>query len=144
MQLKLPNRVLFKISRTPTNVFLFFYCNYFTIYSFQSSIYGTLIIPIMSARLKLFGCGKLNHSFHYVVSTLLHIHLCHYSNGQTMNSVHISPLKEYYEIVGESRPLSAFFPNMLIVLQKCISNHETKQSSKFQSDPSPNCFTIDV
>ena len=46
-------------------------------------------------------------------------------------------LKEYYEIVGESCPLSAF-------LQKCISNHETKQSSKFQSDPSPNCFTIDV
>ena len=37
-----------------------------------------------------------------------------------------------------------FFPNMLIFLQKCISNHETKQSSKFQSDPSPNCFTINV
>ena len=28
-------------------------------------------------------------------------------------------------------------------LRKCISNHETK-ASKFQSDPSPNCFTIDV
>ena len=47
-------------------------------------------------------------------------------------------LKEYYEIVGKSRPLSGFF------LQKCISNHETKQSSKFQSDPSPHCFTINV
>ena len=37
-----------------------------------------------------------------------------------------------------------FFPHMLIFLQKCISNHEAKQSSKFQSDPSPNYFTIDV
>ena len=42
-------------------------------------------------------------------------------------------LKEYYEIVDETRPLSGFF-----------SNHETKQSSKFLSDPSPYCFTIDV
>ena len=25
-----------------------------------------------------------------------------------------------------------------------MSTHETKQSSKFKSDPSPNCFTIDV
>ena len=38
-----------------------------------------------------------------------------------------------------------FSPKMLIFLQKCIiSNHETKQSSKFQSDPSSNCFKIDV
>ena len=37
-----------------------------------------------------------------------------------------------------------FFPHMLILLHKCISNHETKQASKFQSDPSSNCFTIDV
>ena len=29
-------------------------------------------------------------------------------------------------------------------LQKCISYHKTKQSSKFQSDLSSNCFTIDV
>ena len=29
------------------------------------------------------------------------------------------------------------------VLRKCISNHETKQASKFQCDPSSNCFTID-
>ena len=36
MQIKLPDRVLFKISGTPTN------CNYFQIYSFQSSMYGTL------------------------------------------------------------------------------------------------------
>ena len=47
-------------------------------------------------------------------------------------------LKEYYEIVGESRPLSAFFPKHA----DFFSNHETKQSSKFQSDPSTNCFTI--
>ena len=33
-----------------------------------------------------------------------------------------------------------FFPNMLIFLQKYISNHETKQSSKFQSDLSLNEF----
>ena len=46
-------------------------------------------------------------------------------------------LKEYYVIVGESRPLSAFFPQTCwFFSQKCISNHETKQSSKFQSDPS--------
>ena len=38
-----------------------------------------------------------------------------------------------------------FVPQMLILfLQKCISNHTTKQFSKFQSDPSSNCFTIDV
>ena len=30
-----------------------------------------------------------------------------------------------------------FVRHMLICLQKCISNHEAKQSSKFQSDPSP-------
>ena len=46
IQLKLPNRVLFKISGTPTNVRCFFYCNYFRIHSFQSSMYGTLQILI--------------------------------------------------------------------------------------------------
>ena len=56
----------------------------------------------------------------------------------------IGRLKEYYEIVGESRPLSVFSPTHAFFLQKCISTHETKQSSKFLSDPSPNCFTIDV
>ena len=50
----------------------------------------------------------------------------------------------YYEIVYEARPLWGFSPHMLIFLRKCISNHETKQASKFQSDPSANCFTIDV
>ena len=37
------------------------------------------------------------------------------------------------EIVGESRPLlyRHFSPNMQIFVQKCVSNHETKQSSKF-------------
>ena len=53
-------------------------------------------------------------------------------------------LKEYDEIVNEARPISSVSPQMLIFLQKCISNHEAKQSSKFQSDPSSNCFTIDV
>ena len=33
---------------------------------------------------------------------------------------------------------------LIYFLQKCISNHETKQASKFQSDPTSNCFTIDV
>ena len=59
-------------------------------------------------------------------------------------SIHNWALTEYYEIVGESRPLSAFFPTHSEFFQKCISTHETKQSSKFLSDPSPNCFTIDV
>ena len=53
-------------------------------------------------------------------------------------------LKEYYEIVGESRPLSGFFPHMLICLQMCISNHETKQSSKFQSDPIASQSTFEI
>ena len=54
-------------------------------------------------------------------------------------------LKEYYEIVNEARPLSGFFPTDAdFLLQKCIFNYETKQSSKFQSDPSSNGFTIDV
>ena len=46
-------------------------------------------------------------------------------------------LKEYYEIVDEARPLSGFFPTHADFLRKCISNHETKQASEFQSDPSP-------
>ena len=49
-------------------------------------------------------------------------------------------LKEYYEIVDEARPLSGFFPTHA----DFFTDHETKQSSKFLSDPSPNCFTIDV
>ena len=54
-------------------------------------------------------------------------------------------LKEYYEIVDEARPLSGLFPtHMLIFIQECIYNHETKQASKFQSDPSSNCFKVDV
>ena len=54
-------------------------------------------------------------------------------------------LKEYYEIVDEACPLSGFFSNTCwFFLQKCISNHETKQASKFQSDLSSNCFTINV
>ena len=54
-------------------------------------------------------------------------------------------LKEYYEIVDEARPQSGFFSHTFwFFLRKFISNHETKQSSKFLSDPSPNCFTIDV
>ena len=53
-------------------------------------------------------------------------------------------LKEYYEIVDEARPLSGFFPTHADFLQKCIFNHETKHASQFQSDPSSNCFTIDV
>ena len=51
-------------------------------------------------------------------------------------------LKEYYD---EARPLSGFCPTHADFLRKCISNHETiKQAFKFQSDPSSNCFTIDV
>ena len=52
--------------------------------------------------------------------------------------------KEYYEIVNGSPPIGIFLLHMHIILQKCISDHETKQSSKFQSDPSSNCFTIDI
>ena len=53
-------------------------------------------------------------------------------------------LKEYSEIVDEARPLSGFFPTHANFFTEMHSNHETKQASKFQSDPSPNCFTIDV
>ena len=62
------------------------------------------------------------------------------------NFVKIRPnLKEYYEIVDEARPLSGFFPTHAdFITEMHISNHETKQASKFQSDPSPSCFTIDV
>ena len=45
-------------------------------------------------------------------------------------------LEEYYEIVSESRPLSGFSPKHAdFFFKKYISNHETKQSSKFPSDP---------
>ena len=54
-------------------------------------------------------------------------------------------LKEYYEIVDEARPLSGFSPHMLIFFYgNAFLIDETKQASKFQSDPSSNCFTIDV
>ena len=50
--------------------------------------------------------------------------------GAAVRKCYNITLKEYYEIVGESRPPSAFYsPHMLICLQKCISNHETKQST---------------
>ena len=53
--------------------------------------------------------------------------------------------KEYpdYEIVGESRPLSAFFPTHVDLFTEM---HFMKLSNppKFLSVPSPNCFTIDV
>ena len=52
-------------------------------------------------------------------------------------------LKEYYEIVDEARPLSRFFPTHADFFTECIFNHETKQASMFQSDPSSNSFTID-
>ena len=43
--------------------------------------------------------------------------------------------KEYSEIVDETRPLSGYFlTDADFFLQKCKYNHETKQSSKFQSD----------
>ena len=35
-------------------------------------------------------------------------------------------------------------PSIRIFLRKCIFNHETKQASKSQSDPSTNCFKIDI
>ena len=41
------------------------------------------------------------------------------------NEISLFKIKEYYEIVGESRPLSAFFPKHADFLQQCISNHET-------------------
>ena len=41
-------------------------------------------------------------------------------------------------------PLSGFFPTHADLFTAMHSNHETKQSFKFQSDPSPYCFTIDV
>ena len=62
----------------------------------------------------------------------------------TVKMIHVTKLKEYYEIVDEARPLSGFFPTHADFVTVCISNHETKQASKFQSDPSPNCFTIEI
>ena len=57
----------------------------------------------------------------------------------------MTQLKEYYDIVDEAHPQSGLFPTHAdLLIQKCISTHETKHASKFQSDPSSNCFTIDV
>ena len=46
-------------------------------------------------------------------------------------SEYANKLKEYYEIVDEARPLSGFFPTHANFFTECISNHETKQASKF-------------
>ena len=51
-------------------------------------------------------------------------------------------LKQYYEIVNEARPLSEFFPTDADFVYRNASNHETKEDSKFQIDPTSNCFTI--
>ena len=60
----------------------------------------------------------------------------------THNSV---GLKEDYEIVGESSNPSGYFPTHSdFFLQKCISNHQTKQSSKFQSDLSDSQSTFEI
>ena len=58
-------------------------------------------------------------------------------NSILRNAWLVLNLKGYYEIVGESRSLSGFFPHMLIF-------YRNTRSSQFQSDPSPNCFTINV
>ena len=53
----------------------------------------------------------------------------------------VAKLKESYEIVGESRPLSDFFPTHAdFFLQKCISNHDNPPS--FRAIRA--IFTIDV
>ena len=44
----------------------------------------------------------------------------------------------------EARPLSVVYHIDADSFYIYISTQETKQPSKFQSDPSSNCFTIDV
>ena len=58
-------------------------------------------------------------------------------NVTLVASTGIINLKEYYEIVGELRPLSGFFPTHADLFTEM-------HFYMFQSDPSPNCFTIDV
>ena len=58
---------------------------------------------------------------------------------------HISYVTRSSEISHLAKYYFGICSHMLICLQKCVSNHETKQSSSFRlSDPSPNCFTNDV
>ena len=45
-----------------------------------------------------------------------------------MTDFHSLNLKEYYEIVGESRPLSGFFPTHADFFTEMHYNHETKPS----------------
>ena len=57
----------------------------------------------------------------------------------------LTTLKEILWYRRWSPPSIRIFPTHAdFFLQKCISNHETKQASKFQSVTSSNCFTIDV
>ena len=51
--------------------------------------------------------------------------------------------KEYYEIVDEARPLSGFFPTHAEFFTE-MHTMKLSKPPKFQSDPSSNCFTIDV
>ena len=93
-------------------------------------------------------CYKDNDTFVYTIGQEVNIpdgqkgdRTCQSDKNEIING-HLTWLKEYYEIVDEARLLSGFVsPHMLISLQKCISYHETKQASKFQSDLSSNCFT---
>ena len=39
--------------------------------------------------------------------------------------------------------LYRLYPTNADLFTECIPNHETKQTSKFKSDPSSNCFTIE-
>ena len=97
-----------------------------------------------------FWCCQVKHNFEIYIWMFYLVHKC-YKAFLCQISHYVWPVSDWVTWKWNITRLSMkpalyqdFFPHMLIFLQKCISDHETKQASKFQSDPSSNCFTIDV
>ena len=86
----------------------------------------TIILCKNQTDFRLWFCENIQNKFHFIKYNDCRNTLILFFWGFHLKETSCDDLKVYYEIVGESRPLSGFFsPNMLICLQKCISNHET-------------------
>ena len=87
-----------------------------------------------------FLCQYLNNNISATFDSFpLSCHICECSSC----SIHRLKLRNIMRLSMKPALLSGFLPTHADFTE-CISNHETKQTSKFQSDPSCNCFTIDV
>ena len=103
-------------------------------------------VLIHTSKDNVCGCGGSSMVCLRNVYMFLTLSINHGTKSQLSHSCLIW-FKEILWLRSSKKPAlyQDFFPTHADFLRKCISNHdETKQSSKFQSDPSPNCFTINI